>query len=499
MLAALLDALRSVLPYRWAAAVTAEDERATVVAWRGESEAPDLFQHALAAARESLKSAEASVAQRARKGRATSCGPPILAAALHAGGKAVGALVVGCAQAKPPTRRQRGRLTAFACHAGVVLDAAASLRSERAARERVEAVVRIMGLAASCRNADALAQEALGHVRDVVRADAAVVYLRCNDGRLLTAARLGVTEPEPTPADLDLAQSTALRAILLGPPPQPMLFHAPALPAPVGLDPGRRARSLLLVPLLHGEELLGAIALHWRERCWARDPAAVEFLAALGRGLALGVENARVLTRLAQLASTDELTQLANRRRFTEALRLELARARRSEAPLSVVLADVDHLKRINDGFGHPAGDAAIRHVGDALKECCREIDLAARVGGEEFGLLLPATARLGAATAAQRIRHALARTEVVGVGRVTLSMGVATWPEDGSSESDLIRTADERLYHAKASGRDQVCSDAGPDSPEAGDRAARALAEAAGGRPQPPLARSASSSPVAK
>jgi diguanylate cyclase (GGDEF)-like protein len=163
------------------------------------------------------------------------------------------------------------------------------------------------------------------------------------------------------------------------------------------------------------------------------------------------------------MASTDELTQLANRRRFTETFRLELSRTRRSSAPLSLVLSDIDHLKRINDGLGHPAGDAAIRHVADTLRQGRRDTDLAARLGGEEFALLLPATDKGGAVNAAERIRRELSESVVPGVGTVTVSLGVATCPEDGHSEQELIRVADERLYAAKSGGRNRVCYAASP------------------------------------
>jgi diguanylate cyclase len=161
---------------------------------------------------------------------------------------------------------------------------------------------------------------------------------------------------------------------------------------------------------------------------------------------------------LSQMASTDDLTELANRRRFTETLRTELARTRREAQSFSLLLADVDQLKRINDSHGHPAGDAAIRHVAAALKRARRETDVAARLGGEEFALILPGTNLPGAVQVAERIRSFLEASEVPGVGTVTVSIGVATCPEDGSDETVVMRAADDRLYAAKTNGRNQVC-----------------------------------------
>jgi len=123
------------------------------------------------------------------------------------------------------------------------------------------------------------------------------------------------------------------------------------------------------------------------------------------------------------------------------------------------VLVDVDHLKKVNDTFGHPAGDAAIRHVAAALREGRRDTDVVARFGGEEFALLLPGTDHLGAVKAAERVRTRLSSSVVEAVGQVTASMGVATWPQDGATEERLVWVSDQRLYAAKEAGRNKVCS----------------------------------------
>jgi len=117
----------------------------------------------------------------------------------------------------------------------------------------------------------------------------------------------------------------------------------------------------------------------------------------------------------------------------------------------------VDHLKKVNDTFGHPAGDAAIRHVAAALREGRRDSDVVARFGGEEFALLMPGTDHPGAFKAAERVRVQLSTTLVETVGQVTASMGVSTWPQDGATEEQLVFMADQRLYQAKEGGRNQV------------------------------------------
>jgi len=276
---------------------------------------------------------------------------------------------------------------------------------------------------------------------------------------MLTAAAWAGTDPEEdervTQLGLD-PTSTLLAPLMRG---GPVLFQEEGAPPPAMLNPFGQAASLLVVPMVARDQLLGAACLVSVRRFGHFDGPLIEFLGDVAQQLALGVENARLFAALSQMASTDELTQLANRRRFTEALRRELGRARRTGLPLSLVLIDVDHLKKVNDTFGHPAGDAAIRHVAAALKEGRRDTDVVARFGGEEFALLLPGTDHLGAVKAAERVRARLSSSVVEAVGQVTASMGVATWPQDGATEERLVWVSDQRLYAAKEQGRNKVCS----------------------------------------
>lgn len=170
--------------------------------------------------------------------------------------------------------------------------------------------------------------------------------------------------------------------------------------------------------------------------------------------------------RLAQLAGTDDLTGLANRRVFIERLDAEAARARRAGGWVAVALADLDHFKRINDSHGHAAGDDVLRAAADALRAVARETDLAARVGGEELAVLLPGTDEAGAVAFAERLRAAVEglasdpRLAARGL-RVTTSVGVAAGRGRDLDEARLLSLADERLYQAKRDGRNRVC--AGP------------------------------------
>jgi diguanylate cyclase (GGDEF)-like protein len=178
----------------------------------------------------------------------------------------------------------------------------------------------------------------------------------------------------------------------------------------------------------------------------------------------IALENARLHSIAAQQAVTDPLTQLANRRRFMEALTSELSRVERFGGPLSLVLADLDDFKRINDRFGHPAGDEVLRQTARVLTQSLREVDLPARIGGEEFAILLPETQLAGAERLAERLRGAVAALRV-GASRgepveVTASFGVAAHRE-GWTDADLLRAADAALYRAKLAGKNRVASEA--------------------------------------
>jgi diguanylate cyclase (GGDEF)-like protein len=163
------------------------------------------------------------------------------------------------------------------------------------------------------------------------------------------------------------------------------------------------------------------------------------------------------IEKLREDADLDALTGLANRRRFRVALVREVERWRRYSVPCALLLLDIDHLKVINDKFGHPAGDLVIRHVAQTLSEVSRDNDTAARLGGEEFALLLAGINVEKAAAAAERLRDVLSRRAVEGVGRVTVSIGVAGCPASGTAERSLYAASDEALYVAKNGGRNRI------------------------------------------
>jgi diguanylate cyclase (GGDEF)-like protein len=188
------------------------------------------------------------------------------------------------------------------------------------------------------------------------------------------------------------------------------------------------------------------------------EPDGAERLAPHADLVGLAVANARAHERLLALARTDPLTGLANHGAFRERLESDCARSRRTGLPVALVLLDLDRFKRVNDTWGHQAGDAVLREVARRVQASARRGDLAARIGGEELAWLLPETGLRAARDAAERLRRAISGTAIPPAGTVTASLGVAELRADGPD--DLVRRADAALYRAKAGGRDACVVD---------------------------------------
>ena len=217
----------------------------------------------------------------------------------------------------------------------------------------------------------------------------------------------------------------------------------------------RGLQALKIFPLRAGETTVGTLVCGSRSAL--TEPAQKELSM-----LALQAAEALVRTRLYEhaerLATTDGLTGLLNRRSFNAQLEARLREAQRYRKPLSLLLLDIDLFKKVNDGFGHPAGDAVLRGVARVVQSQARGTDMVARYGGEEMALVLPETDASGARVIAERIRSAVAQARhqtEQGALQVTLSIGVATWP---STDADvLLEHADKALYRAKQGGRNRV------------------------------------------
>lgn len=184
------------------------------------------------------------------------------------------------------------------------------------------------------------------------------------------------------------------------------------------------------------------------------DPTDLDLLLARARTL---LDFKAYLDTCEEQATTDHLTGLANRRRFERQLEREVARTARHERPFSLVLLDLDDFKQVNDTHGHEAGDVAIQSLARVLQQGTRGIDLAARVGGEEFAVILTETNLVGATEVAERLRLTLRATEIPIIGHIAASFGVAECPSQGLTARELVASADAALYEAKRQGRDRV------------------------------------------
>jgi diguanylate cyclase (GGDEF)-like protein len=207
--------------------------------------------------------------------------------------------------------------------------------------------------------------------------------------------------------------------------------------------------AVVCLPLLGRGRILGVLSLYRRgaSRAFASDE--VELVADFAAVAALALDNAETRAELELLATTDDLTGLANRRRFRSELEREIAAAARYKTPLSLLLLDLDDFKAINDRYGHDAGDQALKDVADALRQRLRAPDLAARIGGDEFAILLPQTSRLAAETLAHSIAQTI-RNALSPPLSTSASIGISSLR--GGQTHDLLADADRFLYQAKRS-----------------------------------------------
>lgn len=217
---------------------------------------------------------------------------------------------------------------------------------------------------------------------------------------------------------------------------------------------GKVQGHVLCEPLLVGGEVIGSVLV---AKARALVPTERDDLGDSVLQAAPILANQRNLALAEMRAASDALTGLPNRRAADESIKRMVAHSGRSLTPLSVILFDLDHFKRVNDLHGHDQGDKVLAAVGHTLNTSIRASDFAARFGGEEFLVLLPDTARVGAVEVAEKLRRAIERMELANVGTVTASFGVSSLPEDAAEPEYLLRIADRAMYAAKARGRNRV------------------------------------------
>jgi diguanylate cyclase (GGDEF)-like protein len=322
-----------------------------------------------------------------------------------------------------------------------------SLRRSHAEFRR--AVIRVGDAFSAAGDRETLVRVLLDTSRTLVGADSAVFWV--DRGPSIDAragSGVGGDGPRRVPADAGLVGAVAATHEPVRWPPGP--------PEPAAEEP--RAAAAIAVPLLARGRLYGVVSLY-------RDSAPFEEgdlddIVGLAHHAGDAIDASYLHDETRRLSLTDGLTGLWNRRQFELRIAQELERATRFGERFSIVIADLDDFKAINDRHGHLTGDAVLVETARRLVTHTREVDTVARYGGEEFVLLLPQTEGLGALNVAEKVRDELSRAPIetdAGALRVTLSAGVACHPHNGTSLEELLAAADAALYAAKASGKNRV------------------------------------------
>lgn len=223
--------------------------------------------------------------------------------------------------------------------------------------------------------------------------------------------------------------------------------------------PPRLEKSHLGIPLILGERMIGVLVVRSKNvNAYTADQ--IRLVETIAYQASIAMDNSQLFEKMQQLAITDSLTGLYNRRYFFPFAEKEIERSKRYEKELSIILMDIDHFKKVNDKFGHQIGDQALKMAADICLQELRQVDVICRYGGEEFVILLPETSKSEAGQAAQRICDAIAAARLPteqGEVAITISMGVADLTREEDDINSLIKKADQALYQAKHAGRNQV------------------------------------------
>ena len=223
-----------------------------------------------------------------------------------------------------------------------------------------------------------------------------------------------------------------------------------------------KSRSVLISPLKSHNSSLGLLIAESPDpdRFQEKD---IRSFTMLTRSAALALENADLHRQTEQLTVVDELTGAYNYRFFVRKLEEEKKRALRYDLPLSLIMVDIDWFKKVNDSYGHEVGNVVIRELARVIQRCIRDVDVLIRYGGEEFVVILPQTPLVEASTIGERIRsqveEMIVDTGRVGKLKITVSVGVTSYPENGKSHEELVTVVDQALYRAKGSGKNLVCN----------------------------------------
>jgi diguanylate cyclase (GGDEF)-like protein len=363
-------------------------------------------------------------------------------------------------------------LTAVARQAAVVIENARLFEQEQKQRQRAEALLHVVGAASSSLSLQKVIIDLCRSVVDLSVGERCSIFLADKStGRLLPYMSLGPENEEmwekfrsladvpQTPQRMRLVEAiTRIRAPIIQ-------ENVPA----TGLLPrdwveSFGIKSVAIYPLVVKEETIGVMGVDSFSDFVHFPPEEKETMAAIARQAAVIIENARLHERVQQQAIADPLTGLYNHRHLHERLEQEMARAKRSHRPVSVLMLDIDSLKLVNDTYGHQVGDEALKLLASVLQSSCRAEDIVGRYGGDEFMIILPEADTAKAQRIGERIQANLAARCLEGEGKdgcvpIRLSMGVACYPGDATIMRELVDAADAALYRSKQRGGGRITS----------------------------------------
>ncbi len=374
---------------------------------------------------------------------------------------ACGVLAVDAVEADQFSEDEQKIMELGAAQVTEVLASAQALRRAMEQKREFEGLYRFSSSLGSTIQEAELAQRLETAVKEILPADLVVLALRRNPGEPLEIVHVAGADTSAVGQCVEdqsrlawiasTGHTLAYSRKTNTDPSKPLAFRKEKFP-------GCEVMVGVPFPTPHGVGGVLCIGCKSRDRL---KPYEVHLVEMLGQQAAYAFENAQLYKRMEQLATTDGLTGLCNHRHFQERLTIELERAQRSAQPLSLILLDIDHFKKVNDSYGHPCGDEAIRRLAAVLRRQARQIDLTARYGGEEFVIVLPDTPSKGAKAVGERIRKEFQKEQFRAPDgttfQATVSLGLAVYPRDGKRKADLIDHADKALYQAKRSGRNRL------------------------------------------
>jgi diguanylate cyclase (GGDEF)-like protein len=356
-------------------------------------------------------------------------------------------------------------LTLFSTQASIALQNARLYSLERQRARQLEAINTIAQESTAVMELEELLTHACAVIRQAFQVQHAALFLR-EEGDLVLRAHQGAMNLCIPPGGRFPASQQPWSRILRA---NGTIIENDLAARPESFRLFVEAASRMSIPLISFGQTLGVLTLLSSQPDAFHD-SDLQSLESVADICANSIQNAHYVERVKQLAYLDGLTGIFNRRFFELRIADEIERARRFGTALAVVMADIDQFKRLNDEFGHLLGDEVLRQVSSLFHQNLRKIDVVCRYGGEEFALLLTQTNGQQGVTVADKLRKLVEGWQFPGVPRtVTISAGIAVFPEHGGSRDELIRAADNALYCAKQTGRNRVCLNSRSSAASAG------------------------------